>query len=372
MLSFWEKNSLLNYDCIIAGSGILGLSTACEIKENFPGKEVLVLERGIFPTGASTKNAGFLCFGSLTEILADIKFKDEDDAFQLVENRWRGISLLKQRLSENKMGYLKFGGYELIDDKYLNALEKIDYVNELLKDIFDENAFEIKDELIKDFGFNRNFVKSLVYSPYEAQIDTGEMMKTLLKYAQFLGIQIINGCEVKDVYKNKVAAYHNILKEEIEFTSDCTIICTNAFTNKLIPEMNVKPGRGQVLITKPINDLKFKGIFHYDEGYYYFRNYGKRVIFGGGRNLDFEGEETDEFEQNEKIINDLTQKLNEIILPNQKYEIEDTWAGIMGFTENKLPVVQRVSDNIIVAISCNGMGIALSSFIARQIAGLLS
>lgn len=54
MLSFWEKNSLLNYDVIIVGSGILGLSTACEIKERRPEKNVLILERGIFPTGAST------------------------------------------------------------------------------------------------------------------------------------------------------------------------------------------------------------------------------------------------------------------------------------------------------------------------------
>ena len=367
MLSFWEKNSFLNYDYIVVGSGILGLSTACEVKENFPGKEVLVLERGILPTGASTKNAGFLCFGSLTEILADIKLKGEENALKLVESRWRGISLLKQRLSENKMGYLNFGGYELIDTKYLSALDKIDYINELLSDIFDEDAFEIRDDSIKEFGFDENFVKSIVYSPYEAQIDTGEMMKTLLKYAQFLGIQIINGCEVKDVYKNKVASYHNILKEETEFTSGCTIICANAFTDKLIPEMNIKPGRGQVLITKPIDDLRIKGIFHYDEGYYYFRNYGKRVIFGGGRNLDFEGEETTEFEQSEKIISDLKQKLDEIILPNQKYEIEDMWAGIMGFTENKLPVIHRVSDNIVAAVSCNGMGIALSSFIAKEI-----
>jgi glycine/D-amino acid oxidase-like deaminating enzyme len=367
MLSYWEKNSFLSYDYIIVGSGILGLSTACEIKENFPGKDVLVLERGIFPTGASTKNAGFLCFGSLTEILSDINSKGEDNALILVENRRRGIDMLRQRLSENKIGYINFGGYELIDDKYFTSLEKINYVNKLLEDIFDEDVFAVKNELINEFGFNKGIVKSLVYCPYEAQIDTGEMMKTLLKYAQFLGIQIINGCEVKDVYKNKVAAYHNVLKEEIEFNSGFTVICANAFTDKLIPEMNIKPGRGQVLITKPVDDLKFKGMFHYDEGYYYFRNYGKRVIFGGGRNLDFEGEQTAEFERSEMIINDLKHKMDNIILPDVKYEIEQIWAGIMGFTENKLPAIQRISDNVVTAISCNGMGLALSSYIAKEI-----
>jgi glycine/D-amino acid oxidase-like deaminating enzyme len=367
VLSFWEKNSFLSYDYIIVGSGILGLSTACEIKENFPEKEILVLERGIFPTGASTKNAGFLCFGSLTEILADIKLKGEDNAIRLVEKRWKGINLLKQRLAENKIGYLNYGGYELIDDTYSSALEKIDYVTELLRDIFRERAFEVKDESINEFGFDKNTVKSIVYSPYEAQIDTGEMMKTLLKYAKFLGVQIINGCDVKEVYGNSVRANHIVLNEEVTFTAGSIIICANAFTKKLIPGMKITPGRGEVIITKPIDGLKLKGIFHYDEGYYYFRNYGKRVILGGGRNLDFTGEETTEFEFNEKIINDLKSKLDNMILPGVKYEIEDMWTGIMGFTENKLPQIQKIEDNIIAAISCNGMGIALSSYIAREI-----
>ena len=44
MLSYWEKNSFLNYDVAIIGSGILGLSTACEIKERFPEKILLYLK----------------------------------------------------------------------------------------------------------------------------------------------------------------------------------------------------------------------------------------------------------------------------------------------------------------------------------------
>jgi gamma-glutamylputrescine oxidase len=372
MLSFWEKNSFLTYDYIIVGSGILGLSTACELKERSPEKEILVLERGILPTGASTKNAGFLCFGSLTEILADIKLKGEDNAVRLVEKRWQGINMLKHRIDENKMGYLNYGGYELIDEEYLGAIEKIDYVNDLLKDVFKEAAFEISDEKINKFGFNSDYVKRMVFSGYEAQIDTGQMMKTLLKYTQFLGIQIINGCDVKEVSCNNVSVYHNVLNEEITFTADYIIICANAFSQKLIPEINVKPGRGQVIITKPINDLKFKGIFHIEEGYYYFRNYGKRVIFGGGRNLDFASEETGEFLKNEAIIAELISKLDNVILPGTEYEIEDTWTGIMGFTEDKLPKIQKIEDNIIAAISCNGMGIALSSYIACEIVKTLS
>ncbi len=367
MISFWEKNSFLNYDCIIVGSGLLGLSTACEIRERFPDKEVLVLERGIFPTGASTKNAGFLCFGSLTEILADIETKGEANAIELVEKRWQGINLLKQRVVENKMDYLNYGGYELIDENSIGSIEKIEYVNNLLSGIFGGKVFELKNDKIKAFGFDSGFVRSLVYSPYEAQLDTGKMMRTLLKYAEFLGVQIHNGCEVIRIDNGNVVIRHNVLKEEVEFTSQNVIVCTNALLSELVPALKVKPGRGEVLITKPIKGLKFKGIFHYDEGYYYFRNFGDRVIFGGGRNLDFNTEETGEFGFNEKIISDLKKKLNEMILPGTEFEIESMWTGIMGFTADKLPVIHKVNENLTAALSCNGMGIALSSQVAREI-----
>lgn len=372
MLSFWEKNTFLNYDVIIVGSGILGLSTACELKERYPEKDILVLERGIFPTGASTKNAGFLCFGSLTEILADIALKGEENAVKLVEKRWQGISFLKQRISENKMGYLNYGGYELIDEKSQAAIEKIEYVNSLLLSIIGENVFVLKNDDIRNFGFDEKLVKSLVFSRFESQIDTGLMMKTLMKYAEFLGIQIINGAEVIDFRKSQVIVKHQYLNEDVTFNSETIISCANAFSWKLFPEMNVKPGRGQVIVTKPISGLKLKGIFHYDEGYYYFRNYGQRVIFGGGRNLDFAAEETAEFGLNKMITDDLISKLDNMILPGTSYEIEDMWSGIMGFTNDKLPEIKVVGSDVVAAICCNGMGIALSSYIAKEIVNFIS
>ncbi len=371
MLSFWEKNSFLNYDIIIVGSGILGLSTACEIKERFPAKNILVLERGILPTGASTKNAGFLCFGSLTEILADIKLKGEAETLSLVEKRWAGINYLKERLSENKIGYHSYGGYDLIDTTRSTAIRKMDGVNDLLREIFGKDVFEVADSKIMEFGFNTKLVSHLIYSPFEAQIDTGEMMKTLIKYAQFLGIQILNGAEVKEFSGGKVSVWHSVLYEQITFSAEKVIICANAFMNQIVPSPSVKPGRGQVLITNEIKNLNLRGIFHYDEGYYYFRNYGNRVIIGGGRNMDFSAEESYEFSFNEKIIIDLVSKLDNMILPGVEYEIADKWTGIMGFTENKLPEIRVIDSNAIAALSCNGMGIALSSYIAREIANML-
>lgn len=370
MLSFWEKNSFLNYEHIVIGSGILGLSIACALKEKNPGTTILVLEKGIFPSGASTKNAGFACFGSLSEILSDFERTGADETVSLVEKRWKGISLLRNRLGDDNIGLLNYGGYELIDQKRLDITGKINFVNEKLYGIFNADVFKIRNEMISEFGFNGSEVKALVYSEFESQIDTGKMMSSLIDHAASLGIKIINGCKVKRISEKenyvRVIASDSCSDEEIFFSGKKVFICPNAFTKTILPELNIKPGRGQVLVTKPVKDLKFKGVFHYDEGYYYFRNFGDRVIFGGGRNLDFEKEESIESELNEKIQNKLREFLDNVILYGQKYEIDYCWTGIMGFTENKLPLIEKISDRITAVISCNGMGIALSSYIAEE------
>ncbi len=74
MISFWEKKELLSYDLIVLGGGITGMFCALSYREKFPKASIAILERGLFSSGASTKNAGFACFGSLTE---------------LIENSWR-------------------------------------------------------------------------------------------------------------------------------------------------------------------------------------------------------------------------------------------------------------------------------------------
>ena len=114
MLSFWESNSLINYQYIIVGAGITGLSTACAIKEKNPKASVLVIEKGILPTGASTKNAGFACIGSYTENWADYIRLGEEKFLQLIEDRWNGLSLLRKRLGDEHFVYIHLGGFELM------------------------------------------------------------------------------------------------------------------------------------------------------------------------------------------------------------------------------------------------------------------
>lgn len=385
MLSFWEQQSFLKYDYIIVGSGIVGLSTAITLKENCPKATVLVLEQGVFPTGASTKNAGFGCFGSVTELLSDIDKMGEEAVLKLVERRWNGLHKLHSRLGTEATGRKNFGGTELLlkDKKYealnANALEKIENVNELLRPLFgNKKVFtQLPSSKIAELGFNPQQVNHLIFTPYEFQIHTGNMMRSLLQYAAQQGVEVINGCQVTAIEdtgnKVEVKAKGHLSQQEIIFIARKTAVCSNAFTKKLLPHLDIKPGRGIVLVTEPIENLKFKGTYHLDEGYYYFRNFENRVILGGGRHLDFEGETTTNFEVNQYIARHLHEKLSTVILPNQAFEVAHTWAGIMAFGQNgKSPILENASENIVVGTRLNGMGVALGSTLGDEIAAKLS
>ena len=116
-LSYWEKKEWFNnIDPLIIGSGIVGLCSAIEILKKNPNQNLLILEKGFLPQGASTKNAGFACFGSPTEILDDLKNLNEKEVISLIKSRWDGLKLLRKNIGDKNIGYKCHGGYELFFD----------------------------------------------------------------------------------------------------------------------------------------------------------------------------------------------------------------------------------------------------------------
>ena len=133
----------------------------------------------------------------------------------------------------------------------------------------------------------------------------------------------------------------------------------------------VQPARNQVLITEPIPNLLVKGCFHYDRGYFYFRNIDNRILLGGGRHLDKAGEATDTFGLTSFIQKALLDLLENVILPNQKVEIATTWSGILGVGDEKKPIIKRISPNVVVSVRMGGMGVAIGSLVGEEGANLL-
>ena len=367
-LSYWEiKSWLSNIDHIIVGSGIVGLNCALELKRRFPNSKILVLEKGMLPQGASTKNAGFACFGSMSEIINDLKHHTEVEVFQLVKKRVEGLSVLRNTLGDQAIGYQQLGGYELYtetNDLYESCYEQKDAINRLLKPLFNEDVFSFQAD---EFGF-QNCNKQLGFNRFEGQIDTGKMMEALLQKAQGEGIKILNNVTVQSYSEQS----SSVIVKTNAFDVKCSklFIATNGFASQQAIAQ-VKPARAQVLITNPIPNLNIKGTFHFDQGYYYFRNIDDRILFGGGRNLDINGEETTDFSQTDLIQEALEGYLRSTILPNTSFEIEHRWSGIMGVGEQKKPILEQIGNNVYCGVRLGGMGVAIGSSVGRDLASLI-
>jgi glycine/D-amino acid oxidase-like deaminating enzyme len=137
--------------------------------------------------------------------------------------------------------------------------------------------------------------------------------------------------------------------------------------------LDIIPARGQVLVTSGIKDLPWQGSFHSDEGYYYFRNLGKKVLLGGARNKAFREEETTQMQISDTIQNELERYLDEVILPNNKgqYTIDYRWSGIMAMGSEKMPIVKEVEPNIFCAVRMSGMGVALAPVAGQTVSKLM-
>lgn len=373
-LSYWERETFFkNFDVAVVGSGIVGLAAALHLKSMHPGLNVAILERGVLPAGASTRNAGFACFGSMTELLDDIARYGEDQVLTVVEKRWRGLQRLRALVGDENLDFQTLGGYEMFTDDeeeiFQQCRERIPDFNRKIGAITKHGeVYKQVDELLPRFGFRG--VRHLILNQPEGQVHTGKMMAALLRIAESQGIKIFNGIAIKRMEDSS---------QGVELQTDAgwtlrvprILIAVNAFARTLLPDTDVTPARNQVLITHPIPNLMIEGCFHYDRGYYYFRNIDGRILLGGGRHLDNASEQTDEFGANELIRSALVQLLKTVVCPGRPVEVDAWWTGILGLGSVKKPIVERYSENVVIAVRLSGMGVAIGTLVGQEGAEML-
>ncbi len=368
-ISIWEKESFFApCDVAIVGGGFTGLWSAYFLKKQQPDLRVTIIERGFIPYGASTRNAGFACYGSPTELLYDAQHMGEDKMLSLVEMRYKGLETIQSVFGQQKIGYENLGGYELINKVESGFEDQLQHLNHLLTPVLgNKSLFSFADHKIDEFGFIG--VKHLLFTPAEGQLHSGKLCLSLMQTVQSMGVTIVPATSIES---------YESLKDHVEvntphFTLKASklLITTNAFARQLLPGINIVPARGQVLITDELPDLKIKGTFHFDGGFYYFRNLGKRLLLGGARNTAIDQEATEVMETTTFIQEKLERFINDHLLPETSFRITDRWSGIMGMGEEKMPVVQQLNDHVYCAVRMSGMGVALAPIVGEQMSKMI-
>ena len=368
-LSYWERTTYFEgQDVVIVGAGIVGLTTAIAIKNKYPLWKIVILEKGYLPSGASTKNAGFACFGSPSELIDDLKSNSENQVWETFDLRYQGLKTLFQLIDPQKIDYQACGSYDLIksNEEEINP-DLIAYLNTESKKITKkEETFTTENKPGKKFGFNG--ISCAYFNSLEGSINTGKLIEQLHQKAIEAGISILFGIECQKFESAKDGV--SIKLSIGEMKADRLIICSNGFASQLVNE-DVIPARAQVLITKPIPTLALNSTFHMDKGYYYFRSVNNRILLGGGRNLDVNGETTTELQTTEHIQIALRNILDEIIMPYQNIEIDYAWSGIMGIGASKQPIVKKIEDRVYLGVRMGGMGVAIGAAVGKQLSELI-
>ncbi len=404
-ISVWEQSTYFApKDLVIVGCGFVGLWTAYEAIQKNPKLNITILERGIIPSGASTRNAGFSCFGSVSELMYDVQLMGEAAMLETVKMRYDGLQRIQKVFKATEIDYNQWGGYELFEKKIkLDKINKGKINQKKIKENVAKGGYDVSkldDDIaylnkilapalkttkkngkylpiytnatkdIKNLGFQG--IEALAYNQLEGQLNSAKLVLALQKAVQAKGVQILFNTEVKKFKSHaKGVTIHSNLEAPIEAKQ--FLVSTNGFAKKLIPGLDVVPARGQVFVTEPIPNLKFKGCFHFDEGFYYFRNLGNRLLLGGARNKDFKNEKTYSLETSVKIQNVLEDFMMQRILPKgtKKPKIELRWSGTMGIGKIKKPIIQEVQPNVYCAVRMSGMGVAIAPIVAKKVVKLM-
>jgi len=370
-LSFWERKEYFEQiDFLIIGAGIVGCSTAYHLRKRYPKAKIVVIDRGFLPNGASTKNAGFACFGGPVELLDDLQEQLPEIVWKTVEERFQGLVYLREIIGDTYLDFQQYGGWDVITPNQHGIAhhirQQLPMLNEELYRITgNKKIFSEEKNAAQQFGFSG--VETTFKIALEGQIDTAKMMKRYHQLLAIEGVSVLLG-----INADKVDAHHRTVDTSIGTISAAHIFLTvNGFTRQLIDTQDVHPARAQVVVTSPIKNLPFRGTFHHDSGFYYFRNYGNRVLLGGGRNLDIHGETTFDMNTTETIQQRLEEMLHQLILPNRSFTIDYRWSGIMGVGSSKYPIVKKITDNVAIGVRLGGIGVAIGTHVGKKLAHLM-
>lgn len=353
--STWETSEWLKSpDLIIVGAGITGASTALFYKHKYPNHDVLILERGPMPLGASTRNAGFACIGSISEHLSDMKSAGEDVVLNRITRRWNGLNKLRSVMGDGEIGYNSVGGHEIFADRKIFEMcrEQIPVLNRQLQErlgigkVYRETKFE---------GY------PAIFNRVEGSINSGQLMRNLHRRLSDAGVRVWWNSEVESIDQSTLK-----LADGPILSASKIVLATNGFS-KHLTDVSIEPARGYVMVTEPIEDLKWCGTFHFNEGYIYFRDLDNRLLIGGARNVAKGEESTGQFGVNQKIKSHLTQFASDVLKLPSGWKIEREWSGIMGMTPDKEPIIRQVEPNVWVVAGLSGMGIAIGMEVGGEV-----
>lgn len=369
--SYWSEaiqlnttqTTKLNYDFIIVGAGIAGVSAAYWLEKKHPQAQIAVIDKHTLGYGATGRNAGFVTCGSV------LHFHRLNEKFGLptAKNIWNFSEQNHQLLADeiiqdqaSTVDYKKTGACTVIPTG--SNTEKFNSILTTMKNV------GISVEMLSPHQLQKDYAVKESQGGIEYQHDgVIHPLKLLQKIANKLkNTNFIFDEEVTQIQGGRVA---QVLTSQKAYSASKVYVCMNGYIGNLLSEFKnwIKPQRGQIILTEPQDPL-IKGPCYLTQHLCYFRQLSTgEILIGGFRNHDSANENTTEDQVTYKIQNALENFAKTYFNHTQNIKINYRWSGIMGFTPDEQMMIGEhpQKQNVHIMAGCSGHGMGLSFHAAK-------
>ncbi len=352
------------FDFAVVGAGICGSTAALYLAKKNPKASILVLEERSFGNAASTKNAGFACFGSAGELLDDVSALGWDATEKMLQMRIRGLELLHATVPKNAMDYQDCGGWEVFSkqesEDFTRVADQLETINQRFETLLPAPY------RIQQSHAGLKSIAHAIFQAGEGALNPQRMMHCIQSQWPADRVHLVRPCKlVETQFANGV---HHLQTSQGDFKAQQLVVTTNQnILPNTLKNKSTQPARAQVLVSQPLKGPLPKGVFHAERGYAYFRFVDQRLLLGGFRNLFEAAEYTTEQSNTPELLNQLMHYGAGLL--GEPITLDHAWAGTMSVGKDRFPYI-GVENDIVYGIKMGGMGVAVGSYVGKTISDL--
>lgn len=354
-------------DVAIVGAGVTGCSIAYQLAKR--GKTVAVFDKRGIGSGASGRNGGMTGTGSaLHSSAGEAIYGLTSENFTMLQDELR-------RELDDDFSLLVTGGIDIAtnDDQAEFLKRAVAMQQESGVDVEWLDGPEARD-LVPALS---EHVHGVEWKRESGHLWPFQLVHALANGARHYGATFQTHTPVSQVLISNGEAT-GIETERGNVEAGAVVIATNAWTRDLLPDLPdgaIVPSRGQILVTQPVSQiLPMPFSTNYDKEYGRQTHSGQ-VLCGGFRRLDIDeglGHFTEDVHP--PAVGGIANCLSSIFPQLRELRVVRTWAGLMGFTADGLPMIGSYGDNkgLFVAAGFNGGGFSFAPATGKAMAQLVA
>ncbi|TAN33957.1 FAD-binding oxidoreductase [bacterium] len=330
-------------DVLVVGGGITGVSLLHHLARR--RMDAVLVERRRLAAGASGRNAGFLLAGVAASYAEAVRLFGRDQAREVWQLTNENHDRMLEAVAGEDVGHRRLGSATLASG--------------------DEERLQLEEshELLREDGFEARWDGRCLSNPRDGEVDPAALVGALARRAQPGAIR--EGVEVTAIEASRGGLV--VRAGEDECRAGLVILATNAYTPLLLPQVQIRPLRAQMLacgpIPKPVCDRPTYSHF----GYRYWRQLASReVLIGGWRDASMDTEVGYDEQPTPRIQALLDAQLERL---GAAGEVTHRWAGTMGFTASGLPLAGPLDGmpNVHICAGFNGHGMGFAFVTAKRV-----